>query len=384
MSLAAAPGMTNQPPASRDDLRDFIWPYPPPLAASSFAEVMAAIRPYISKNLHDGWGWERMLACTRDLPAEAANYWFGFEYKLQDPLPSADLCIGVGLHSSVSRHYANRGKATGADAASAAFAQTLLESERDGSFLSQIIGGAIVEYDISTELGSRSPGIFLACPEFWDHKKRGYTNPGALTAALAAATAQPECDKQRRAVEMLFDALPSGARIAYAGAFPGRGSPAIRLLIAGIEADEAPGTLQRVNWPGSVSAAAAAVSGFRDLTPYITVAIDAGPDGISPRLGLEMFQSPSLLDRFESSPEVWHRFIDRLVEHDLCLPAKAVGLRDTVRVQFVADPTSGFRARRVINHFKIGLHDDSVEAKAYVSFSPMPPPLTPLILRLFR
>ena len=354
------------------------------MTASSFAQVMTAIRPCISKDLHDGQPWERLLACTRDLPAEAATYWFGFEYKLQDPLPAADLCIGVRLHSLISRHYADRGRAAGADAAAAAFAQALLESERDGSFLSRVIGGAIVEYDISTDLGSRSPGIFLACPEFWDRGKRGHTDPGALCAALAAATGQPECDKQRQSLEMLFNALPSGVRIPFAGAFPGRGSRSVRVLVAGLEADDVPGLLQRVNWPGSISAATAAVSGFRDLAPYITVAIDVGPDGVSPRLGLEMFQSPSLLDRFESSPEVWQRFIDRLVERGLCLPAKAVGLRDTARLQFVADPASGFRARRVINHFKIGLHNDSVEAKAYVAFSTMPATLTPAIRRLFR
>lgn len=342
------------------------------------------MRPWISKNLHDGWGWERMLACTRDLPAEAANYWFGFEYKLQDPAPNADLCIGVRLHSSISRYYANRGEAAGADAASVAFARVLLESERDGSFLSGVIGGAIVEYDISTDVGSRAPGIFLACPEFWDREKRGYTNPGVLTTALAAATAQPECNEQRRAAELLFDALPSGARISYAGAFPGRGSPAIRLLVAGIEPDEVPTMLRRVNWPGSSGAVAAAVSGFRDLTPYITIAIDVGPDGISPRLGLEMFQSPSLLDRFESNPEVWNHFIDRLVERDLCLPEKAAGLREMARGQFVTDAASGLRALGVINHFKIGLHDERVEAKAYVAFSTMPPALTPTIRSLFR
>ena len=370
------------PPASCDNPRLW-WSTPPPLAASSFGAILEAIRPWISKALLDGPGWERVLAFTRGLPADVANYLFGFEYQLRHPSPDADLCIALWLQTPVTRYYVSRGKTAHADAAESALAEVLLESERDGSFLSRVIGGAVVEYDLSTDPAPRSPGIFLACPEFWDPGTRGYTNPRVLTAALAAATGRPECDEERRSVEQVFDVLPTGARIAYAGAFPGRGSRAVRLLIDGVETIDLTRMLERANWPGSAGAVAAAVSGFCDLTPHVTVAMDVGPDGVSPHLGLEMFQSSSRMRRFASSPAVWHRFIDRLVERDLCLPEKADGLRDAARVEVVADPASGFHAHKGINHFKLAVHDDRVEAKAYVFFGRRPLLTTADVLRIF-
>ena len=354
-------------PASRDNPLKQLWgPTAPPLAASSFGEVLETIRPSISKALLDGPGWERVLAFTRDMPAVVADSLFFFEHRLGHPSPDADLCIVIWLHAPIAQYYVSRGKAADADAAESALAEVLLESEREGSFLSRVIGGAIVEYDLSTDPNPRSPGIILVCRKFLNNRNRGYTNPGILTAALAAATAQPECDDQRRAVETLVDALPAGVRISYAGAFPGRGSRAIRLLITGVKAADLPGMIKRINWPGSADAVSAAVSGFCDLTPYVTASLDVGPGGVSPRLGLEMFQIPNLIQRLDSNPEVWHRFIDRLVERDLCLPEKAVGLRDAANIEIVSDPASGLRTWKGINNFKIVLHGDHVEAKAYI------------------
>ena len=371
------------PPASRNNPVDRNWPTSPSGPVSSFGEILEAIRPWISRALLDGPGWERVLACARDLPADLDACLFGFEYELQHSSPDADLCIAIWLHTSVARYYVIRGKAADADAAAMALAEVLLESEREGSFLSRVIGRAIVEYDLSTDPGPRSPGIFLGYPRFWEPGQHGYTNPGVLTAALAAATAQPECDGERRAVETVFNALPAGARISHAGAFPGRGTRAIRLLIAGVEAAALPRTLERLNWPGSVDAVEAAVSGLVHLTPYVTIAIDVGPDGVSPRLGLEMFQSANSTRHFENSPEVWQRFIDRLVERDLCLPEKAAGLRDAARAEMISDPASGLRAHKGINHFKITVHGDNVQAKAYVFFHAKRPLTTADVLRIF-
>ena len=351
--------------------------------APSFAEVLEIIRPWISKALIDGQGWERMLALGRGLPADVANYWCAFEFRLQDPSPEADLSISIWSHGLVARHYVNRGKAADANAADVAFAELLQESERDGSFLSRVIGGVILEYDLAAESSPRLPGIFLAPDELWDHGYRGHTNPGLLTAVLAAATARPECDEQRRAVETLFRALPASASIPYAGVFPGRGSDAIRLLIAGIEPAGLPSLLERANWPGSPGAVAAAVSEYCDLTPCITVALDVGRNGISARLGLEMFQSPKPTRRREDSPEVWLQLIGRLVKRDLCLPEKAAGLQDAADLALISDPASGLRTWRGINHIKIALHGDQVEAKAYV-FIERPWLTMAEFLRVFR
>lgn len=357
------------PPASHDSPRDWYWPTPPPLEASSFGEILEAIRPSISRTLLDGPGWDRVRACTRDLPADAANYAFGFEYQLQQPTPAADLCIAIVLHTPVARQYVSRGQAAAADPTAAALAEVLVESEREGSFLSRVIGGAIVEYDLATEPVPQAPGLFLACPQFWDDQICGYTNPGVLTAVLAAATAQPECAEERRACERLFGAIPAGMRIIYAGTFPGREARAIRLLISGVEPGDLSSLLERVNWPGSIGAVATAIDGFCDVTPYVRVAIEVGPDGVSPRLGLEMFQARHATDRFNNSPAVWRRVIDRLVERDLCLPEKAVGLRDAARAEVVSDPVSGLRTRKGIHHIKIVLHGEHVQAKAYAFFT---------------
>ena len=128
-------------PVSRNNpLKRLCWPTSPPLAASSFGEVLEAIRPWISKALLDGPDWERVLAFNRDMPADFANSLFFFEHQLRHPSPDADLCIAIRLHTPIAEYYVSRGKAADADAAESALAEVLLESEREGSFLPRVIG----------------------------------------------------------------------------------------------------------------------------------------------------------------------------------------------------------------------------------------------------
>ena len=375
--------------ATRDASRSRAAPtgrnwYPPrPVSAASFAAVLESIRPWISKALLDGPGWERVISFARNMPADAASCKFGFEHRLQVPSADADLSVGIWRNSPFAQHIVSGARTVEADPVERAFAQALLESERKGSLLSRTFGGAIVEYDIAANRGTRTPGIFLIGPRFWEPTSRGFTNPGLMTAAIAAAPGWPECDGQRRVVERLFDSLPEGVFVSGVGAFPSRASRAIRLLVAGVQAPCLPTFLGQLDWPGSPDSVADALSGFSEFAPKVTAALEVGEHCLLPRLGLELCPSVGSRDRIDCSTQVWHRFIDRLEERGLCLSAKAAGLRHCAHVKPVSDPASGWRAFTGINHFKIALEGDRVEAKAYVFFDPRPLLTTADLVLLF-
>ena len=341
-------------------------PVPQGLSVASLGEALQVLRPGIPRALLDGPAWERVVACTRDLPAVAATDMFGFEYRLQQEAPDADLSLAVSFRSDVALHYIERGAAADADAAVSALGWFLREGRRDDSFLSRVFGSMVVEYDLSTGVQRTSPpGFYLMpppCP-VGGTARPAHVNPGLLTAVLAAAAGRTEDAGDRRAVENVFDALPATARVLHAGVFPGRDPWVIRLEIAGIEEAELPRMLERVDWPGSVDAAIGVLSDLPDRSPHVWIALGVTSDGIFPRLGLEFFQGPNWRS---NKAGVWQRFIDRLVEKGWCLPGKAAGLRACTGAEHIFDKNRAFLARQGINHIKVSLQDSVVEAKAYV------------------
>ena len=69
---------------------------------ASFADVLRGLRPLIPSSLLDGEGWLRLLERLAELPAAAAAF-FGFEFRLGDPDPSADVCVPLTSDVAASR-----------------------------------------------------------------------------------------------------------------------------------------------------------------------------------------------------------------------------------------------------------------------------------------
>ncbi len=165
---------------------------------------LSAIQPEIPTALLSGSGMERVSRCASKLPLAAAIYSFGFELRLDEAEPAADLAVAVFPGSSVAAHFRRLGEKGMADCPQAAvLARILAELESPNSFLAGAVGCPMLEYDLIDGGPDRPPGLFLPAAD-----RGGYCNPGVMTAAVAMAAGLEEDANERRAVERIFTALP--------------------------------------------------------------------------------------------------------------------------------------------------------------------------------
>ncbi|HEX6745982.1 MAG TPA: hypothetical protein VF092_01620 [Longimicrobium sp.] len=149
-----------------------------------------------------------------------------------------------------------------------------------------------VELDLEGgELRLDEPGTFVDLSWL---SLRG-AGPAEWTAHAAAAGARlcgrPPPSGSIRAVRRCMEALPAGARMVYAGFFPGRGDGAIRVCAAGVDAGALEEYLHRAGWPGDVAPVLRALGGGTEHGPGPVpgyVHLDARDGGAGARLGVEV------------------------------------------------------------------------------------------------
>ena len=350
---------------------------------ASFADVLRGLRPLMPASLLDGEGWTRLLERTAELPASSSAF-FGFEFRLGDPDPSADLCVPVAsdvaaaatLEVPVARHFIRQAR-SGArlPPSRAALARCIAGFGRADSALARWAQSVLLEYDVAAvSAGSRSrPGIFFAL-----RRKPGPSGHDVQDAArrdiagtLANACGWTADSTEQREVERVFDALPPGARINQAGAMPDRAGRAIRLVAEGIDEAAVPAFLARLRWPGRVAAATGILACLRDVVSRVGLSFDVTARGPGRRLGLEIYAKADAGWQATTRGD-WQPCVARLVEKDWCTASKAQGLLAWRGHQKVYADNAVFLAHQGINHLKITVAGDVVEAKGYVGMSFVP------------
>lgn len=368
--------------------------------ATSLATELHAMRPAFPTELFDGVHWERLLARAAEVPAEALEDVFGFEVRLGRPEPASDLCIVVPAEGEVTSHFIGRARsdAGGArdthsptrpgalqpDARSGAgrrrlarqsLAACLLEIASVGTFANRAIahGATMLEYDVvESKPGSRpSPGVFWSLAD-----SVGPSQTGQLARLLAIASGlavrpvareEPAAGAPREAgwaaalCDVVRAATPYG-RISQVGTFVGRRGAGVRVIVSRVEHEAVAHLLDAVRWPGPVTAATEAIATCAGPCPHLAVALDVGSGGVGPRLGLEL----AMPDGWAGSRwRQWRPLVDTLAAKGLCRADKALGLKRWCGLTRLYGRQMYLLAKG-INHVKLGIREDAVEAKAYL------------------
>ena len=334
---------------------------------ASFATALRGLRNLFPTALFDGADWDRLVERARRVPAAAAGNLFGFEVRLAEPAPAADFCVTVPPDGPVAADYLRRGGAAAPDSPAEAFAACLREVRGSDSFTDRGIrgdvhGGAILEYDVAAV----PPGRHPAPGVFWLLADRAF--PGGegaeRLAAFLAATAGRTADRAETAeLRRVFAAVAPLGRVSHAGVLPGRAARSFRLL-AHVHPPALSTALERLRWPGSMSAALAVVRELHGVAPHLDVAFDVGAGGLGPRLGLEL----SLGNEWSRTRYAdWQPLLDRLAADGRCLPVKVAGLRRWCGFGRILHASGVLIVHRGINHVKIGVGAGAVEAKAYLA-----------------
>ena len=364
---------------------DPLYAFDAPFGADnrSFADVLRGLRQLFPASLLDGGGWTRLLERAAELPAAAAVF-FGFEFRLGDADPAADLCVPVAsdVAAAATRELplARRfiGEARGGvrlPPSRAALARCIDGFGRPDSALAGWAQGVLLEYDViaSGAGGPSTPGIYFGVRRE-PGSAGGDVQEGArrdIARTLANACGWPADAAEQRAVERAFDALPRGAVISQAGAMPDRAARAIRLLAVGIKEAETPAFLARLGWSGPVALVAEILADLRAVESGFALSFDLTARGPGPRLGLELYAKAGSGWQHTTRGD-WRPRVTGLAEKGWCTAAKARGLLAWPGHQKMYGDAGVFLAHQGINHVKIAVAGDHVEAKGYVGMSLIP------------
>ena len=348
----------------------------PVAGALTFASILDGCRRLFPPSLLGDAGWERLRGRARGLPRAVLDVHFGFEFRLGEPNPAADLAVVVLPVSELAQHYVREGRRAEPGSPAAALGAALQgQIANPDSYFAQSVAGTVLEYDLAEAVGppAAPPGIFLTPTRGAPAARTGFHEHGdaaGLLAALADAAGWSGHDEDLPMVERILAALPDTGYLFQAGALPGRSPKAFRLLFKGIAPAQVPALLARLEWAGPADEAAAVLDVMDDLVDYIAVSIDVTADGVGPRLGLELYRPPKW---FAVDRTGWHPFIARLEEQGWCLPEKAAGLRGWPGVERLFIEAGIFVVRQGINHVKIVVERNAAPvAKAYVGMDVRP------------
>ncbi len=349
---------------------------------ATFADILRELRPLFPASLLGGAGWARLLARAAELPAAAAAF-FGFECRLGNPYPLVDVCVPVAsdigapaaMEAPVARRFVRdaRGGAR-LPPSRAALARCIGGFGRADSALARWAEGALLEYDVAASgAGGRdTPGIYFRLrrgPGPSGHDVQGSARRD-IARTLAAASGWPADPAEQCEVERAVDALPRGARISQAGAMPDRAERAVRLVVRDIDAGAVPDFLARLRWPGRIALAGGVLTDLLAVSARFALSFDVTARGVGRRLGLEVYAGGGGWQ--DTTRGDWRLCVATLVEKGWSVPSKARGLLAWPGHQKMYFDNAVFLAHQGINHLKITVAGDVVEAKGYVGMSLVP------------
>ncbi len=300
----------------------------------------------------------------------------GFEFRLGESAPSADLLLGIIPESMAEHAHLSKGQDAPEGSYEAAFTNHMAQV-RNGSFPeAALITMTILEYDVAAAHGKPypPPAIFhgILTQSQQESGIRDARAAGRLAAAIAASIGQPEDVQEIDAVREMIAALPSTGRLTWLGAMPGREPRMIRALFQGLEAGNLINDLYRMGWPGPTETATKVLEIIDGCFKHLTVQLEISAQGVLPRLGLEAYvlkkpRSSSSFANWAAAPNSapWRPLLSRLENAGLCLSSKARALLALPGREYVFEDGI-FEVHKGINHIKISIEgNQACTAKAY-------------------
>ena len=348
--------------------------------SENFGDVFPRLRRFIPSSLLDGPWRGRLEERVGELPSWLTLNYAAFEFRLGDPAPAADYFVSLAPGRPSLEYFVRQGEDAKPDSPEAAldrvFARMNGVAPPSEPSLAGWFRASMLEYDIAevpSDLNP-APGVFLALqPESeLDKDVTDSRTPDRLAAAIANAVGWEEDDEERRSVERVFAALPRDGVVDQIGAVAQREPRSIRLIMDGLKQRNMPALLKRLKWEGSARKVMDILEEMRDVTPVFRLAVDVAANGVGPRLGLEMYRprKPSNLDYWlTSGRNAWRPVVDYLEEMKWCLPEKGAGLRAFPGIERLFEEKGMSILYKGINHFKLSIEGDAIEAKAYAALA---------------
>ena len=344
---------------------------------ASMGELLGQLRSRISPALIGEREWARVLDCAGTLPITMGAQPFGFELPLHDAQPVADMGVSLASGNRSGDFFAERARCGETDATAAMVKRLCERMEAGNSALRDIVGRKmILEYDIGSapDGGASLPGLFLRPNERTLFSGAGlHRDVCTVVDALVSSVGWEPLAAERQNAEQVYLAQPEDTRLDSFGAFPSR-ERTIRLAVMGFKTQRDVCTfLERLEWPGQVSAVEAVMSRFKERADVerIGANVDVRASGLGPTVGL----TPIVKQRYTNDSRAWidgltdwQPMLEALRHEDLVVAEKTQALAEWVsKPAMLYGKTGSFIMLRGIHHIKLVIAGDRLEkAKAYV------------------
>ena len=328
--------------------------------------------------LLDRAGWDRITRRVGHLPALAVARRAGFEMRLSDPAPAADVVVALGTGGELFSHYRDRGRtaATGPTASLGRFLGEVSRRPDDWRWLR----GVMLEYDVAKipSGARRAPGVFLGLrPGIGSETRLGGRPVAEVLAECLAGVAGWDRDPDEcRVLANAVASIPPQAELMQAGAMPGREPRLLRMTVVFARAGQIPGFLTGLGWPGALAEVDRVLNRMADAAPSVfAVSLGVGARAVDARIGLEIYRNrggETLGTWTNTTWEDWRPLVGRLEEEGWCLPVKGEGLSHLPGLHRIVGGAGVSLLYLGINHLKIDLGTDQVRAKAYAGMKFIP------------
>lgn len=350
---------------------------------NTLADILNFISPDVPPSLISPEYLAHIGAVARLLPSTMTTF-FGFESRLADDLPQADLLLyltpneggrdilagsvpAVRLLDSLQAHPVWQRLRR--------FSQTWADPT---SLLSERVRDLWLEFDINDQpVSPPVPSCF-----FHPQLLPGETGDWMTTTAIPLLCGQALPIPVEQKILACLAELPGKAYIFQVGVMMARPSTAVRLCIRDITPADILPYLTRLGWSGPSGPLAALIANLSRQVDRVDLDLDVG-EVLLPKIGLECYFDPARQPQTEPR---WRLFLDFLVQSGLCHPAKRDGLlgypgytrqKDqplwSDHLQITASLLDNHCESiifRGLHHIKIVYQPDgSLEAKAYLYIS---------------
>ena len=342
--------------------------------ADSVGELLEQFKSRIPSVLIDGTGWDRLVERARELPISLATPGFGFELRMHEAEPNADLGLALFSGSPSAAHFEQWARSRSEDASASAVVDLLGDMAREGSGLNRLANTKLLlEYDIDPAHPTEQfpePGIFLypTADELTDPGSvQEPEDMGVLVDAVSAACGWTPDDAARRHAQQLLEAKPPGTHIGAVGGFPGR-ARALRVAVTGIRSTrELTSLLERADWPGHPEEFAPFVESLEAQRAFAHLGahLDIDSGGVKPKLGVSYYAQEA---QWLKDIEPWTGIIEGLRTLGTVVPEKLAVLTDQwAGTETVFGRRGMLLVLKGIHHFKVTVTGGRLEeVKAYV------------------
>lgn len=341
----------------------------------TLADYIRYVEPSLDGSLVETGYSRRIESIARHFPARLCGI-FGFETHLTDLSGRADFAFKITNDEVVREilHSVLTGLGPGTNDESWRSLQAFCAAWRSGeSRFNRDLAGIWLEFDID-------PGsVLLPAPSLFVIVKplAAIADYAGLFGEIVRHFRGPAfLESIEKNLGRCLDRLPENASIPLFGLMLSRLSPAVRLSVYKLGAEQIFRYLNDLRWPGDQHTLGRVLNFADTRTTGFVLDLDAG-ESLFPTTGLEFYFRES---RLPARPYRWERFLDTLVTEKLCHPGKreallwypgpVAGEQNKPANLVMAESLLGHHRSvwvKKISHFKVVFEADRIlSAKAYL------------------